>query len=70
MRTGQTIRVKANANNGDLQRAIEAAIPGAVVQMKVKANEFKGKTEEQTCKKIFDYLKTRSTIRLTGPSKW
>jgi len=66
MRTGQTIRVKANANNGDLQRAIEAAIPGAVVQMKVKANEFKGKTEAETCKKIFDYLKNQINYKADG----
>jgi hypothetical protein len=66
MRTGQTIRVKANANNGDLQRAIEAAIPTAVKQMKVKANQFKGKTEEQTCKKIFDYLKNQVNYKADG----
>ena len=66
MRTGQTIQVKANANNGDLQRAIEAAIPGAVVQMKVKANEFKGKTEAETCKKIFDYLKNQISYKADG----
>ena len=66
MRTGQTIRVKANANNGDLQRAIEAAIPGAVVQMKDKSNQFKGKTEAETCKKIFDYLKNQINYKADG----
>jgi hypothetical protein len=66
MRTGQTIRVKANANNGDLQRAIEAAIPTAVVQMKDKSNQFKGKTEAETCKKIFDYLKNQINYKADG----
>ena len=69
MRTGQTIRVKANANNGDLQRAIEAAIPGAVVQMKDKSNQFKGKTEAETCKKIFDYLKNQINYNADGPEQ-
>ena len=66
MRTGQTIRVKANANNGDLQRAIEAAIPTAVAQMKQRSNEFKGKTEAETCKKIFDYLKNQINYKADG----
>jgi hypothetical protein len=66
MRTGQTIQVKANANNGDLQRAIEAAIPTAVKQMKQRSNEFKGKTEAETCKKIFDYLKNQINYKADG----
>ena len=66
MRTGQTIQVKANANNGDLQRAIEAAIPTAVAQMKQRSNEFKGKTEAETCKKIFDYLKNQINYKADG----
>jgi hypothetical protein len=66
MRTGQTIQVKANASNSDLQRAIEAAIPTAVAQMKQRSNEFKGKTEAETCKKIFDYLKNQINYKADG----
>jgi hypothetical protein len=66
MRTGQTIQVKANASNIDLQRAIEAAIPTAVAQMKQRSNEFKGKTEAETCKKIFDYLKNQINYKADG----
>jgi hypothetical protein len=66
MRTGQTIQVKANASNSDLQRAIEAAIPTAVAQMKQRSNEFKGKTEAETCKKIFDYLKNQISYKADG----
>jgi hypothetical protein len=50
----------------DLQRAIEAAIPTAVAQMKQRSNEFKGKTEAETCKKIFDYLKNQITYKADG----
>jgi hypothetical protein len=50
----------------DLQRAIEAAIPTAVAQMKQRSNEFKGKTEAETCKKIFDYLKNQISYKADG----
>ena len=62
---GATV-VKRNASNMDLQRAIEAAIPTAVAQMKQRSNEFKGKTEAETCKKIFDYLKNQITYKADG----
>jgi hypothetical protein len=62
---GTTV-VKRNASNIDLQRAIEAAIPTAVAQMKQRSNEFKGKTESETCKKIFDYLKNQITYKADG----
>lgn len=61
-----TIVVKSNATNSDLQRAIEAAIPTAVKQMKQKAQEFKAATEEETCKKIFDYLKNQINYKADG----
>ena len=62
---GTTV-VKRNASNMDLQRAIEAAIPTAVAQMKQRSNEFKGKTEAETCKKIFDYLKNQINYKADG----
>ena len=62
---GTTV-VKRNASNIDLQKAIEAAIPTAVKQMKVKAAQFKGATEAETCKKIFDYLKNQVNYKADG----
>ena len=62
---GTTV-VKRNASNIDLQKAIEAAIPTAVKQMKVKATQFKGATEAETCKKIFDYLKNQVNYKADG----
>jgi len=58
--------VRRNATNSDLQRAIEAAIPQAVRQGKSIASRYKGKTEEETCKKIFDYLKNNINYKADG----
>jgi hypothetical protein len=69
MRPGQTILVKANATNSELQRAIEAVIPQAVVQTKSIASRYKGKTEAETSKKIFDYLKNNINYRADGPDQ-
>ena len=62
---GTTV-VKRNASNIDLQKAIEAAIPTAVKQMKQRSNQFKGATEAETCKKIFDYLKNQVNYKADG----
>lgn len=59
MKPGQNITVKQAATNAQLQRALEAALPGAVAQTKDIAPKFKGATDSETCKKIFDYLKTQ-----------
>lgn len=59
MKPGQNITVKTAATNQQLQRALEAALPGAVAQTKDIAPKFKGGTDSETCKKIFDYLKTQ-----------
>jgi hypothetical protein len=62
---GTTV-VKRNASNIDLQKAIEAAIPTAVKQMKQRSNQFKGASEIETCKKIFDYLKNQVNYKADG----
>ena len=62
---GTTV-VKRNASNIDLQRAIEAAIPTAVAQMKQRSQEFRGSSEAETCKKIFDYLKNQINYKADG----
>ena len=66
MRPGQTILVKTNATNGELQRAIEAAIPQATKQAATFADRYKGKNEWETCKKIFDYLKNNINYKADG----
>jgi hypothetical protein len=69
MRTGQTILVKQNANNSELQRAIEAVIPAATKQAASIASRYKGKNESETCKKIFDYLKNNINYKADGANQ-
>ena len=69
MRPGQTILVKTNAANGELQRAIEAAIPQATKQAATFADRYKGKNELETCKKIFDYLKNSINYKADGANQ-
>jgi hypothetical protein len=68
IKKGYTV-VKRNATNSELQAAIEAAIPQAVVQTKSIASRYKGKNEAETCKKIFDYLKNNINYRADGPDQ-
>lgn len=69
MRAGQTILVKQNANNSELQRAIEAVIPAATKQAANIADRYKGKNEAETCKKIFDYLKNNINYKADGANQ-
>jgi hypothetical protein len=62
----QNITVSDNATNAELQRAIEAAIPAATVQTKNIAKQFKGSSEIQTAKNIFDFLKNKITYQVDG----
>ena len=59
MRPGQNITIKTNASNAQLQTALEKALPGAVAQTKDIAPQFKGATDTDTCRKIFDFLKNK-----------
>lgn len=56
MKPGQTIAYKQNASNEQLQSCLEKALPGAVAQTKQMAPQFKGATDTDTCRKIFDFL--------------
>jgi hypothetical protein len=50
-------KVKQNATNGQLQAAIESVIPMATKQMAGQAKQYKGKSEIETCRNIFVFLK-------------
>lgn len=52
-------RISGDADNKDLREAILAAVPEAVKQTKQLANYFRSTNERETCKRIFDFLKTR-----------
>ena len=69
IKPGQTIIVKANATNGELQRAIEAVIPQATKQAASFASRYKGKDEAATCKNIFDYLKNSINYKADGANQ-
>jgi hypothetical protein len=69
IKPGNTVIVKRGATNAQLQRAIEAAVPAAVKQAKSIASRYKGKTEAETCKKIFDYLKNNVNYRADGENQ-
>ncbi len=49
---------KAGGDNKDIRDLLEKLVPKAAKQMKDFACKFKGKTQEQTCKNIFDYIKS------------
>ena len=66
MRPGQNITYKVNASNEQLQKALEQALPGAVAQTKQIAPQFKGASDSDTCRKIFDFLKTKITYDKDG----
>lgn len=57
MQPGQTIAYKQNASNEQLQSALEKALPAAAAQVKNISSKFKGATDTETCRKIFDFLK-------------
>ena len=59
MRPGQNITIKTNASNEQLQTALEQALPGAVAQTKNIAPQFKGASDTDTCRKIFNFLKAK-----------
>lgn len=69
IKPGQTLLVKANATNGELQRAIEAVIPQATKQAATFASRYKGKDEVATCKNIFDYLKNNINYKADGANQ-
>ena len=65
----QNIQYRVGATNKDLQRAIEAAVPAAVAQMKDQSNQFRGLSEKETAKKIFDFLKTQVHYKVDGDNQ-
>lgn len=65
----QKITYKVGATNSQLQRAIEAALPAATEQMKDFSKRFKGPTEKDTCKNIFDFLMQNIRYKVDGDNQ-
>jgi hypothetical protein len=45
---------KSKADNKDIRDLLERLVPKAKAQMVEFSQQFKGRTEQETCKKIFD----------------
>lgn len=69
VKPNQNITYKVGATNMQLQRAIEAALPAATEQMKGMAKQFKGSTEKQTCRNIFNFLMQNIRYKVDGDNQ-
>jgi hypothetical protein len=58
--------IYTDGDNAQLRNVIFSVTPKAIEQTKDIAKQFKGKTELETCRKIFDYLKGRITYKADG----
>jgi len=65
----QNITYKVGASNMQLQRAIEAALPAATKQMQGMAKQFKGSTEKETCRNIFNFLMQNIRYKVDGDNQ-
>jgi len=57
---------KSKADNKDIRDLLERLVPKSKSQMADFSKQFKGRTEQDTCKKIFDYLKNNFTYVADG----
>jgi hypothetical protein len=55
---GVDVTYKSGADNKDIRDLLVQLVPEAVAQMKDFAKRFKGRTEIETCKNVFIYLKS------------
>ena len=59
------MKIETNHINGDnkqLRQVIFKATPKAIKQTKTLAKKFKGKTELDTCRNIFNFLKNKISL--------
>ena len=61
-----TNTIYIDGDNSQLREVIFSATPDAIQQTKQLAQKFKGKTELETCQKIFDFLKNDITYKADG----
>jgi hypothetical protein len=60
---------RMEADNADIRKAIVQAVPKATEQTKEMANGFSGSNDQETCKKIFDFLKNQIKYKADGPNQ-
>lgn len=54
---GVDITYKSNADNKDIRNLLVKLVPKATAQLAEYSKRFRGKSEKETCKNIFDFLK-------------
>ena len=57
---------KSKADNKDIRDLLVKLVPKAKAQMGTFAQKFKGRTQQETCKRIFDYIKSNFTYVADG----
>jgi len=57
---------KSKADNKDIRDLLVKLVPKAKAQMGTFAQKFKGRNPQETCKKIFDYIKSNFTYVADG----
>ena len=57
---------KSKADNKDIRDLLVKLVPKAKAQMVTFAQKFKGRTPQETCKNIFDYIKSNFTYVADG----
>jgi hypothetical protein len=57
---------KSKADNKDIRDLLVKLVPKAKAQMGTFAQQFKGRNPQETCKKIFDYIKSNFTYVADG----
>lgn len=63
---GIDVVYKSQADNKDIRDLLVALVPQAKAQMKDFSKQFRGRNNQETCKKIFDYIKNNFTYVADG----
>ena len=59
---GIDVTYKSQADNKDIRDLLVKLVPKAKAQMVTFAQKFKGRTPQETCKNIFDYIKSKQRV--------
>lgn len=63
---GVNVVYKSQADNKDIRNLLVSLVPKAKAQMSEFSKQFKGRNSQETCKKIFDYIKSNFTYVADG----
>ena len=63
---GIDVVYKSQADNKDIRDLLVNLVPQAKAQMKDFSKQFRGRNNQETCKKIFDYIKSNFTYVADG----